>query len=259
MKKFILLLVASVSFAAPVGNPVSPQLIEKGVFTSCDRWVDFRIGFEGDFVTDGRLDQHDEGRGRVDRFRQYTNSGTLTLTLVNRMDIYGVWGGSKVKADWRFSEGDSIHIAKLKTYDQNLWAVGARTILYEWCRLFLGLGGRYSYSRYKPAHVSIDGLRVPVTDTHFFWKEWQVNMDFSYKICYFTPYIGVKYSNTQIHLGDFSVPIASNGTGNNEFINREPVGLYLGCGVTNGKYFMVNVEGRLIDEEAVTVSADLKF
>src|SRR5207302_1613967 len=140
-----------------------------------------------------------------DNFRQYTNSGTLTCNFVQRMDIYGVWGASKAKAEWRFPEADSIHIVKLKTFEQNLWALGTRTILCQWCNLFLGLGGRYSSSRYHPAHVTFDGIKVPVSGTHFFWKEWQVNMDFSYKICLFTPYVGVKYSNNRVHLGDFSV------------------------------------------------------
>ena len=43
------------------------------------------------------------------------------------------------------------------------------------------------------------------------------------------------------------------------FENRTPVGIVIGCSISNGKYFMLNIEGRLIDEDAVTISGDLRF
>lgn len=261
MKKFVMLFLASTAFAAPVGNPVSPCLVKTGFFIPSSSWVNVRAGYEGDFVTDGRMIQQMEGSGRVDSFKQYTNSGTLTLNFVDQVDLFGVFGASSVKADWRFNnpETENNHRAVLKTHDFFLWALGARAIFYEWRRLYIGAGGRYTFSDYHPYELEVDGIDIPVAGTQLRWEQWQINADFSYNIHYFTPYIGVKYSNAKAHLGTFPDPIANDGTGSNEFVGRIPVGLYLGCGITNGKYFLFNIEGRLIDEEAVTLTGEFRF
>jgi len=264
MKKFpffITILFTCGAFSAPVGDPASPNLIQQGLFLKRDSAIDFRVGYEGDFVTDGKMQQHQNGNGRVDSYKQNTNSGTFTLNLVDRMDLYGVLGGSNAKTHWRFESGESesIHRFKVEAQDSLLWAVGARAILYEWWHVILGLGGRYSSAQYQPLEATLDDIDLSVAGTHFLWREWQVNVDMSYRIDLFTTYIGMKYSNALARIGNFSLPISSDGLGSNELTNRIPVGLFLGCSICSGDYLMLNVEGRLIDEEAVTVSAEFRF
>lgn len=251
---------SSAIFAAPVGNTSAPQLIEDGFFISRDSWIDVRAGYEGDFVTNARMNQEDEGSGRVDCYKQNTNSGTITLNILDRIDIFGVFGTSFTRADWRFTDmSDSIHRIEIETNDDFLWAVGGRGILFEWGCTCLGLGGRYSTATYKPEWLTADGANVAISGEHLRWNEWQVNLDISYKIDLFTPYIGAKYSSVRAVVGNFPVAIASNGSGINHFKNNNPVGLVLGCSLSNGKYFMLNLEARLVDEEAITVSGDIRF
>jgi hypothetical protein len=260
MKKFACLFICSVLQAAPVGNTSAPDLIEKGMFAGCGNSVDFRSGYEGDYVADGRMNQHDEGNGRVDCYQQNTNSGTVTCNIENRMDLYGVFGGSSTSANWRFTNLDDNIVRIVADTNTNfLWAIGARTILVEWCNVSLGCGGRYSSCHYQLSKLTFDGAEASTAGALFHWRQWQVNLDFSYKIHLFTPYIGTKYSNERTELRNFSVPISASGTGSNEFQNRNPVGLYVGCGLSTGNYFMLNIEGRLIDEEAITISADFRF
>jgi hypothetical protein len=255
------LLASSALYAAPVGNTSAPELIREGFFISCDSWIDFRVGYEGDFVTDGRMGQYDQGAGRLDTYEQWTNSGTVTLNVLDRLDLYGVFGSSRTEADWRFNNDSngSISRIKLETKYNFLWGVGARTILHKWRNTYFGLGGRYSFCSYIPMWMTSDGIIQPVSNSHFDWREWQINLDISYKIDLFTPYIGVKYSNARAYLKSFAVPISSSLTGENSFENRIPVGLYLGCGLSTGRYFMLNIEARVVDEEAATVSCDFRF
>lgn len=265
MKKFAVLIAAMVAsttlYAAPVGNTSAPELIQEGFFISCDSWINFRVGYEGDFVADGRMKQFDQGHGRVDSYQQDTNSGTFTLNILDRLDIYGVFGSSRTQADWRFSDLAARTVTRIdmETKYNFLWGAGARAILYEWCNTSLGLGGRYSSCNYHPVWLTADGLVQPVAGTHFDWREWQINLDVSYKIDLFTPYIGLKYSNARTRLKNFAISISQDLTGTNSFENRIPVGLYVGCTLSTGQYFMLNIEGRLIDEEAVTISGDLRF
>jgi len=245
---------------APIGNTAAPQLIEEGFFISRNSWIDVRIGYEGDFVGNARLKQTQEGSGTVDTFQQYTNSGTATLNILDRLDVFAAFGSSRICSDWRFTDTSGLEArAQLETLYHYLWAVGARGILFEWDHIALGLGGRYSYAAYKPSLLTINAIPVSTSGAHCRWKAWQCDLDVSYKIDLFTPYIGVKYSNVEANLGPFSTSISNSGSGSNHFENRSSLGLFLGCSLSTGKYFMLNIEGRLIDEDAVTISGDLRF
>ncbi len=265
MKKFAVLIATVVAsttlFAAPVGNTFATGIIQEGFFISCDSWIRFRVGYEGDFVVDGRMKQYNQGVGRVDTYEQWTNSGTFTLNILDRIDLYGVFGSSRTEADWRFGDisAGTVSRIELETKYNFLWGVGGRAILYEWCNTSLGLGGRYSSCNARPIRLTSDGFIADVAGSHFKWREWQVNLDVSYKINFFTPYIGSKYSNARTRLKNFAIPISGNLTGSNSFKNRIPVGLYVGCALSTGQYFMFNVEGRVIDEEAITISGDFSF
>ena len=262
MKKFLPLfvLLSSLLHASPVGNPSFPRILQKGFFIPSDVWINARVGYEGDFIYDGRLKQEIESSGRVDNYKQFTNSATTTLNILDRLDLYGVFGSSQTRAEWRFTTAAGVlHNVNMETHYNFLWGIGARALLLEWGKTNLGMGGRYSSCNYKPVWLTIDGANESVAGTHAMWKEWQVNLDVSYEIDLFIPYIGVKYSSATTKLGTFHTAISSNGSGKNHFTNRVPVGLYLGCTLSTGKYFMLNVEGRLIDEEAVTVSGDVRF
>ncbi len=265
MKKLLLGLIVFFAFAplqaAPVGNTSFPEILQKGFFTSCDSWVDLRVGYEGDFVSDGRMRQYAEGVGRVDLYEGWTNSGTFTLNILDRLDLYGVLGASKTEANWRFENGvdETIHRIKLKTETNFLWAVGGRAILYEWCHTSFGAGGRYTACNYNPNECTSDGVAIDAADAHLHWREWQCNFDISYEISLFTPYVGVKYSHARSLLSNFPISISADLTGSNSFKNRVPVGFYLGCTLSTGRYFMFNIEGRLVDEEAISVFADFRF
>lgn len=251
---------AAPSYSAPVGNTAAPQLIEEGFFISRDSWIDVRIGYEGDFVGNARLKQYKESSGGVDTFQQYTNSGTVTLNILDRLDLFGVFGSSRICSDWRFTDLSGLEArAQLETLYHYIWAAGARGILFEWGNVSLGLGGRYGSANYKPSLLTINAVPVSISGAYCHWKGWQLDLDVSYKIDLFTPYIGVKYSNTKVRVGPFSQPISNSGLGMDHFENKTPVGLFLGCSLSTGKYFMLNVEGRLVDEDAVTISGDIRF
>lgn len=247
-------------YAAPVGNPAFPQLLKEGYAIPNNCWVDFRLGYEGDFIGDGRMKQYNEGHGRVDNYEQYTNSGTVTLNFLDRLDIYGVFGSTRVSSDWRFEAVDSaVHRVELETNYHFLWAVGARGILFEWGNTILGIGGRYNATCHlKPVWTCIDGNPVSTSGTRFRWREWQVDLGMTHKIEIFIPYLGLKYSNSHARVGRYSDDIASD-SGLLHMKNRTPVGIIIGCTLTTEKYFMLNVEGRLIDENALTIAGDFRF
>jgi hypothetical protein len=245
--------------AAPVGSPAFPDLVREGFFIPKGYWINIRLGYEGDFVGDGRLKQTIEGSGRVDNCKQETNSATATINLYDRIDIFGVLGSSRISSSWRFTESEMTSLVSMETNYDFLWGVGGRMILFEWGNTVLGAGGRYAQSSLKPVWMQINGISVPAVGTKMGWDEWQVDLGLAQKIEIFIPYVGVKYSSVRSDLGIFPFAIASNGDGALHMKNRNPVGVFVGCTLTTGKYFMLNVEGRLIDEEALSVSGDFRF
>lgn len=249
--------------ASGVGNPAFPRLIQKGYFIPESKGVSVRSGYEGDFVGDARLEQEKEGSGRVDCFSQSTNAGTVTLNLANRFDLYTALGASQFCASWRFeileNNALAIHRAELETLTQFLWGLGARAILFETETLTIGAGGRYSFCQAEPVTLAIDAINQAVAGSTCRWNEWQLDLDFAFQIDLFTPYLGVTYSFAQVWVGPFSTPISMNDSGVNHFETRQPVGAVLGCSISAGKYFFLNVEARLISQEAVTISGDIRF
>src|SRR3990167_4122290 len=173
MAPFFLFFITLLSFfslyASPVENGAAPQIIQEGFFIPVSSWVDGRGGYEGDFVGDAKLAQTEEGSGRVDTFQQFTNAATITVNLLDRLDLYGLFGSSRVCADWRFSENSAVTQIQIETLYRFFWGAGARGILYEWGNLFLGTGGRYSRCRYKPSWLTSNGVPQTTAGARLEW------------------------------------------------------------------------------------------
>jgi hypothetical protein len=86
-----------------------------------------------------------------------------------------------------------------------------------------------------------------------------VDMGLAYKIDIFIPYVGVKYLDAKARVKDASIAIAADSHNWMKMRNRDPVGVYAGCTLSNSKYFMLTIEARFIDEEAISVVGEMKF
>lgn len=261
MKILILFSLLSIQLlSAPVGSPAFPKILHEGFFIPKKCWVNIRGGYEGDFVVDGQMRQDEEGSGSVDKYTQTSNAGVATLNLLERLDIYGVFGTTTVSAQWRFSDmAERVRNAEMETHHDFIWAVGGRAVLFSHGNWDLGFGCRYSALHNHVLWLTIDGSNVSVNGARYRLREWQANLGVSYHIDLFTPYIGVDYLSVRSILNRIDSWVADLGSQKDHFVNKVPVGLYLGCTLSTGKYFMLNVEARLIDEEAFSLSGDFRF
>ena len=107
----------------------------------------------------------------------------------------------------------------------------------------MGIGGRYAYISPTLKRLSIDGASMDVADSQLCYYEWQADLAFSYSIGFLIPYIGFKYSDARSKLETpFIDGIAANDSDVNHFKSKENVGLYLGASITNGTFFLINIE-----------------
>ncbi len=83
------------------------------------------------------------------------------------------------------------------------------------------------------------------------WEEWHAAPYVAYKIGNFVPYVGGKYSYTRLKVG-------SDRGGSNEKTGNK-AGAFVGFDYIFGKHLDFNLEGRFIDETAVSGSVAYKF
>ncbi|MFA6119628.1 MAG: hypothetical protein WCT85_04925 [Parachlamydiales bacterium] len=262
MNKIIIFILSAVfyvsGFATTVGNPLNPEIIEEGFFISPTSWINFRVGYEGDFISDARL-YNALQKGKIDNFKKDINSGTLTLNFQNRMDVFGVVGEGRIRSDWRFENLNAVSRLQLESNYRLYWAAGAKVILFQWCNTALSTGGRYTFMKPSISYITIDGIPQDKGNSRIKSKDWQIDLGLAHRIDLFIPFIGVKYLNAKERVYDSPVVISADNQNYVNMKNKDRFGIYAGCSLSNSKYFMLTVEARFIDEEAISVSGDLKF
>lgn len=249
------------NWSAPMGDPSKPKMVQQGLLIPENSWIYLFGEYEGNFVGDRRLKQRSNNMRRIDNFSLDTNSGKAAVDLLNRCELFGILGQSRICANWRTQNilGDLSEIEMETKYDFS-WAAGAKVILLEWGNTQLTSGGRYFYTKPRMLWLTKNGVSYSVDDARMKFVEWQVDLGVSHKIDIFTPYIGIKYSQSHSTLATISsTTISDNDTNNLRMKSRNHLGIVLGYGSTTGKWYVVDVEVRLIDEAAVTISGGFRI
>jgi hypothetical protein len=251
-------LISGSLFALPSGNPATPNMIKEGFFIgpSCD--MNIRAGYEGNFVWD--LNQKANGE-KIDEYKIDWNAGSLTLNFWKRIDLFCVLGETRIQGNWRIEPAPPIvsQIAFESKYGF-LWQAGGRVLFYEWGNFSWGCHGRYAQAKPSILWMTKDGTPVAVGEAKAHYKEWQFDSALSYKVDYLIPYLGVVFAKANSKV--FSIPseiISNDNTGSLSMKSRKPFGVLVGCSLTQGKLFFLNLEIRFVTEEAFDVTADFRF
>jgi hypothetical protein len=265
MKKKYLFIFLSLSFglfSTPTNNPALCIYIPNGIFFSKCNAVSFRIGYEGNFVSDAKLKQITASSARVDNFGINCNSGSLTLNIKNIFDAFGTLGASRVNANWRISPpAGGLFRIETETRYHFSWMAGGRVVLWHNEKTALGLSGRYYSTKPEISWLTSNGLPLIVRGGEMCYQEWQVAFGLSHQIGIFVPYFGIKYSDVRTEINNLpnGVIVSSAGTNTITMKRKNHVGGFLGVTLTNGCKFLLNIEARLADEEAATVSGQIRF
>jgi len=244
-------------FSAPVGNPLNPEIINQGFFISPASYINFRIGYEGDFVYDARMDK--KPVGKIDNFKKDSNSALITINWKNRIDTFATLGSCRIRSDWRFNASNATSRLELESNYKFYWSAGGKIILLQWGNAAAAIGGRYSHTKPPISFITIDGSPVNFDKYNLKYHDWQIDFGLAYKIDVFIPYVGTKYLNAKSKLCNTDIVINDNNQQSIKMKNKDHFGLYTGCTLSNIKYFMLSVEARFIDEEAIAVIGEIKF
>jgi hypothetical protein len=286
MKKLLAMIVGlaaySAVYALPVYNPDQPARLKYGVFTHGDNCWGFELGFRGDYVFNREL-RYAQGYANIADFQKdvcdyriSTNAGQVTLNLWRRVELYG-WVGAaqvefeeQVRLDGSTAGGitDWLNIQG-RTKEAVAFGVGARAVLWKTARTAVGFDGQYARSHGKFQCVNINGVPVQQTtgvnlDPSRFSvtnKEWQLSLGISHRICWFIPYIAMKYSNFRGQFRSFSWTDPNVGTVNasSGLRSKNGFGFAAGVSLVDSTRMHATIEGRFVDERALTVAADFRF
>lgn len=190
----------------------------------------------------------------------YGIAGKISYGLFDFMDAYVKLGmsGSTVNGD--------VFVGGARTVTENLTANNA--FLYGGgVKLAYGLtkdwiiGGDAQYSAsdhkldFKATNTASGAITTAIYENCFIW-EWHVAPYVARRIADFTPYAGVEYSDLRLVQENPSDPRRWDHL---KFKADHNIGMFVGTAYEAGKNFKLNVEGKFMDETAMTASVSYTF
>ncbi len=256
----LLFLFPASAFALYNGNPALPMMPESGFFISKDFCFGVKTGYEFDRVFYRELHLKGKGlRGLRKKGKDFTslcNFGILTFNFIDRVEIFTTLGTMSAHFSQEPLEGKTV---SYHTDSDFTWGVGGRALLAYWGELQATVNAAYVQSDLNLSSLKVNGHSYPTRKAEVDFIEWQIGAGISYRVDWFIPYFGVDFSDFRSrfeHLRSIAFIFPKKHV---TFKESHPIGLFLGFGVAADKGFALNIEGRMINEYAVSASADIKY
>ncbi|MCB1107555.1 MAG: hypothetical protein KDK76_05625 [Chlamydiia bacterium] len=258
MKKWLFILIFTKPLMALyMGNPASPGMIEEGFFFCKENWFAVKGGYQRDWVFDRNMKAVSKISGRLDDFKCLADQGALVINLINRIEVYGSAGAAHFFASNRPS-GSGVK-QEYQTYNQLTWGFGIRGEVYAWNQLSFGVSGKCQIARPNIKWMTTNGALVnPRDGSRVSFYEWQIGTGVSYQIDMLIPYLGVKYSNAGAHFKHLPSGFLPSGH-HFKVKNRRKFGMVIGTSFSTGNRFAATVETRFIDEQSITLAAEVRL
>jgi len=237
-----------------VGNPGNPYVIQEGLWISDKLSVCVKAGSEGYFILNEK-DRFDKSAREASfhalRLDGVAASGLVRVTLFERMDIYSLLGSMHMEPRFKINE----IIYKAKTENRLWWKAGTKLILLQWNDTCLG--GDINFSGYKSPteYVDRNGAAFPSGDFKFRFKQWQIALGLSTKIGYFYPYAGAAIINKDMRMDELSF------SEKRRVLFKQPhrAGAFIGVTLSPVSTILIAAEARFINENSITVNAEIRF
>lgn len=243
------------AIALPIGNPADPALYQNSHI--CCPWNDYfsvRFGYYGDFVFNRHLKRASgpDKDGVIDRARIITNSGFLALNFCERADLFGTLGASSIRILTPSASNAFIDHEYNSVFS---WSVGARAIAWQCGCAILGVEGQYSEFKPETTRLTI-GMSSDYPDAKATVREWQFGVGLAYRISFFVPYVGAKWSRIRIDNRD---ALAFETLTIPDFKNSNHFGYAFGVTLVDCKLATVAAEARFGDEKALAINGQIRF
>lgn len=264
--RFLFFLAALPLFASYIGNPAGPALMNTGFFSAQYPFFKCTTGYVGDYVSDKRYEasQTDANFDPNTAFRHFgvhSQMATVSLILVERLELFGMAGGAKEHAQWCKQPSWSDATATFLDFESNYqfaWSTGAKVVFLQWGNVFLS--GDFSYFAIPSSHKSyfkfFNRLSLPLDTApiqKFGLTEWQGALALSVRFVFLTPYVGVDYMRSHLHVQNGPAVPAIN------YYTQKNYGYFYGLTLSLTGRFHLNIERRVRNEFAYGFSTIAVF
>ncbi len=228
----------------------------------------FGIGLDQEFVFDrdikfdkaswGELDPDETVKIEIDSM--YRTMVKASYGLLDNLDIYVKLGATDFKMTNVWTEpGEEWHDTwkGKNAFAYGFGAKGSYELKDDW---FIGADLQYLRHKNKYSGSGYDTLDPTHTDSWHgtaTFQEWQIAPYIAKKIGNFVPYLGVKYSDLRIK----ATAIADDDD-DEDWIKckaDDNVGVFVGTDYKIADNWKLNLEGRFVDETAMSLGATYKF
>lgn len=252
VKKIIIsLFTLSISlFALTNDNPAAPGMIENGIVFDKEGWFGLALAYEYDHVFNRRMKAVTATYPELTKVAYNLNQGIILLNLLHRFEVYGSLGALEMDVS---QEVPRYRRLNYSSSNDLAWGVGARALAYEWNNWSIGVDGKFLHAYPGIEHLDVNGTPTYLSrNAALDYREWQIGLGFAYTAPPIIPYIAADYSYASMHgnLPGFTRYRAQN---------RRKFGMAIGSAITGGSAAALNVEMRLIDELALSLSGRLQF
>ena len=256
------------AFAGGVGNCIQPLKSTND--------VGFGGGFEYNYVANrlNDLDNRDSSASDMRVENAHQIYGKILFGFFEDFNLYAKIGGTDYSLKFNEREGQNEIVVDLET---GIYTGGGVNILYQITEVgemdnpvFVGFDFQVNYSHNNVAGLSRGGQDANSVSGSFYKIDGMNSVYFAMKYeledisTSFVPYVGAYHS--WIVLGSMESLTYQTPTGgyldNRDYqanYDLTGFGVLLGIDVEVAKYININVEGRLIGENAVTAGAVIKF
>ncbi len=184
----------------------------------------------------------------------------VSYGLLDWLDVYAKLGAAE------YDSKDNIYVSGAKTesgkskggmnFAYGLGIKGVHSFKNNW---LIGCDLQYLRSNGETKITNTTIATGAVSSTTYksaLGQEWHVAPYVGYKLGNFVPYLGVRYSDLSAKT---KKPSDSGWTDNNKSEADNNVGVFLGTDYKIGKNLSLNIEGRFVDETAMSLGATYRF
>lgn len=249
----------AVAFAAPVNLPESIKGKE-GVWLS-EREVpilvgeDVPVGMSAGLVFDSFERKIKDSTKIQGKFW----GAKLALTLADKVDIY-THLGAMTDGEYTNKVGGAL------TFDSGfMWGIGGNLVLYDWesqsIKFFTDINYRSAAGMDYDA-MRIDGVEYAqdriIQDSEGEYREWQIALGMSRPINeYLIPYGGILFADAKAKA--MGSRVGGGGSVGGGVKAKDMIGPFVGIAYLPVKGVSIDLQGRFVTEDAVTVTSEVKF
>jgi hypothetical protein len=259
----VLFALGSYALAAPVDIPTQGQGLKSEIYRSEELGIALSLGSEFEYIDKRKLSKYSGELGAE------ILSGKIILSLdEGNFDFYGIFGQAR---NIKYKETVNNEVWEAELENKFMWGLGLSVyadVDYIGEDTIVFFDAKYRTARNVGFEaVTASGKRYTEKDlkdlagvsgsANAKWEEWHLAAGLGKKLDFYMPYIGIRYSDIRTQT---ELKIDSVGTFTGETVkSKNKVGMFLGCAITPTDRFSIDLQGRIIDEQAFSVKGTFKF